>query len=205
MRKTFDQAFEFVVGHEGGYQADRRDRGNWTSGKIGVGELKGTKFGISAMSYPHLDIKNLTVAEAKDIYLKDYWIKTRCDDLPVGVDYLVFDIAVNHGVKDAIRWLQIAAGAKPDGVFGPLTKAAVDRRDPLRMIEEIGVQRQMDYVSLGTWRHYGKGWTRRGYGSVVRAVILQQMDQEESPLDQSNEDEDEEGQFTLFGLFRRAS
>ena len=202
MRSSFDQAFEFVVGHEGGYTADRRDRGNWTSGKIGVGQLKGTKFGVSAMSYPDLDIKNLTVEDAKAIYLKDYWEKVRSDDLPVGVDYLVFDIAVNHGVRDAIQWLQLAAGTNPDGVFGPQTLAAVQRRDPLRLIEEIGVTRQMDYIALKSWPTYGKGWTRRGYGVVVRATIMHQATLDQSKVEAPVE-ELESRPGLLGGLFRR--
>ena len=200
MRTTFKQAFEFVVGHEGGYTTDRRDRGNWTTGRIGRGELKGTKFGISAMSYPHLDIKNLTVADAMDIYKADYWDKARCDELPVGIDYLVFDAAVNHGVSRAVKFLQIAAGATPDGVIGPKTLAAVAKRDPLRLIEEFGAQRQLFWTEIKSWPTYGKGWTRRGYGTIVRAMILRQ---EASPaaLDQSKGNEPNEN--LLFGLFKR--
>jgi len=57
---TFDQAFALVVGIEGGFSTDQNDPGNWTSGKVCIGEFKGTKYGISAASYPHLDIPNLT-------------------------------------------------------------------------------------------------------------------------------------------------
>ena len=58
---TFDEAFRRLIGHEGGYSTDRRDPGNWTGGKVGVGVLKGTKYGIAANTYPNLDIKNLVV------------------------------------------------------------------------------------------------------------------------------------------------
>lgn len=204
MRETYDQAFEFVIGHEGGYTTDRRDRGNWTTGVIGRGELKGTKFGVSAMAYPHLDIKNLTLADAKEIYRTDYWNAVRADELPVGVDYLVFDCAVNHGPRKAIEWLQLAAGTTPDGIFGPATLAAVNRRDPLRLIEEIGVERQLFYTQIKTWPTYRKGWTRRGYGSVVRAVILR----DRTALDQSKAPEAPPYELSpnvnlLGGLFRR--
>lgn len=172
MNNTFDDAFELLVGIEGGYQADRRDKGNWTSGTIGVGECRGTKFGISAASYPEVDIKNLTLADAKVIYRRDYWDKCRCDELPVGVDYVTFDIAVNHGRKDAIQWLQVAAGADPDGVFGPATLKAVLARDPLRLIEEMSVCRQMDFLRSKAWGTYGKGWTRRTMHTIVKAMKL---------------------------------
>ena len=68
----FNKVFDRVIGHEGGFQADPKDRGNWTSGVVGQGELKGTKFGLAAMTYPHLDIKNLTVDQAKAIYFEDW-------------------------------------------------------------------------------------------------------------------------------------
>ena len=67
---TFDQAFERLIGHEGNFTNDKDDRGNWTTGIIGKGQLKGTKYGISAMTYPQLDIKNLTLDQAKQIYKK---------------------------------------------------------------------------------------------------------------------------------------
>lgn len=54
---TFDKAFDRLIGHEAGYSNDRRDPGNWTGGIVGKGQLKGTKFGIAANTYPNLDIK----------------------------------------------------------------------------------------------------------------------------------------------------
>ena len=69
----FDVIFDRVLGHEGGFQADPRDRGNWTGGEVGKGELKGTKYGLAAMTYHELDIPALTLAEAKAIYRRDWW------------------------------------------------------------------------------------------------------------------------------------
>lgn len=201
MRENFDKSFELLIGHEGGFQADRRDRGNWTTGVIGKGELKGTKFGVSAMSYPNLDIKNLTLAQAKDIYLRDFWNAVRADELPSGVDYLVFDAAVNHGPAQAIRFLQIAAGAGVDGKFGPQTLAAVKRRDSLRLIEEFGAQRQMFWTRISTWKHYGLGWTRRGYESVVRALLIMKGDLDQSKAEAKIEATPNAN--LLFGLFKR--
>jgi lysozyme family protein len=72
MADTLQEALAQIFGHEGGFTQARTDRGNWTSGKIGVGYLKGTKFGVSAMSYPKLDIRNLTLDEAAAIYRRDF-------------------------------------------------------------------------------------------------------------------------------------
>ncbi len=53
---TFDQVIDIIGVSEGAYSTDRADRGNWTSGKVGEGLFKGTKYGISAMTYPNMDI-----------------------------------------------------------------------------------------------------------------------------------------------------
>ena len=81
---NFDKAFMCVVGAEGGFSNDPKDRGNWTGGKVGSGILMGTKFGIAANTYgnklksQNMTIKNLTVDDAKQIYKRDWWDKLRC-------------------------------------------------------------------------------------------------------------------------------
>ncbi|MFH4425265.1 glycosyl hydrolase 108 family protein [Vibrio alginolyticus] len=69
----FDKLFDRIMGHEGGLSLNPKDRGNWTSGIVGVGELKGSKYGVSAMSYPDLDIANLTRTECKEIVYRDFY------------------------------------------------------------------------------------------------------------------------------------
>ena len=83
--KTFEDALKFVLKWEGGYSNDPNDPG---------GE---TKFGISKRSYPNLDIKNLTLKQAKEIYFQNYWLKAGCDKLTSPLDIIVFDTAVNMG------------------------------------------------------------------------------------------------------------
>lgn len=91
--------------YEGGMSRDPNDPGNWTGGKVGVGSLLGTKYGIAANSYPNVDIPNLTEAQAAAIFKRDYWDKVAGDQQPVGVDLCVYDIAVNSGAGRA-RQLQ---------------------------------------------------------------------------------------------------
>lgn len=136
----FNEAFEIVIGHEGGYTANPRDRGNWTDGAFGQrgGKLLGTKYGVSAMSYPHLDIKNLTIEQARAIYKQNYWDKAGCDNLPDALALCVFDTAVNSGVSRALRLLTEAK--TPDSYL--------DAR--LRFMR-----------SLDSWPTFGKGWQRR--------------------------------------------
>lgn len=97
----FNKAFELVVGSEGGYSTDKTDKGNWTGGQVGLGEFKGTKYGVSAASYPDLDIKNLTLEQAKEIYRKNYWDKLSLDGMNPAAAYVLFDAAINSGVGGA--------------------------------------------------------------------------------------------------------
>lgn len=152
----FDHAFEKVIGHEGGYIADSRDPG---------GE---TKYGISKRAYPNEDIKNLTMARAKQIYKRDYWDRCRCDDLPFEVRFDVFDAAVNSGVSQASKWLQRAVGAKPDGIIGNLTIKAAQQIDGMTIAMRINGERLKFMTDLPTWQHFGKGWARRIAENLLR-------------------------------------
>ena len=128
--QTFDECFSRLQIHEGGYSSIPEDKGNWTSGKIGVGVLMGTKFGISAARYPFLDIKNLTLAEAKDIYFDDFWVKYQCELIPEEYRYFYFDCIVNHNPNAAGRIFQKALNRsgfslKVDGLVGKNTYRAL--------------------------------------------------------------------------------
>lgn len=164
---NFDHAFERLIGHEGGLSLDPNDRGNWASGKIGVGELVGTKFGVSAMAYPHMDIRNLTLAEAKAIYRADYW--GRADDLPDAVRFDFFDAAVNSGYRQAAKWLQRAAGAMDDGIIGPKTILAVRMADPQLLAKRFNGHRLRAMADMPAWPSQGRGWARRIAANLLGA------------------------------------
>jgi lysozyme family protein len=111
----WDASIEFVLAMEGGYTLDPADPG---------GE---TNFGISKKAYPKLDIKNLTVDQAKDIYRRDYWSACRCEHMPFPFALAVFDMAVNQGTVKAIKTLQATVGVVADGIVGSFTLDAVQR------------------------------------------------------------------------------
>lgn len=163
---TFGEAFDRLIGHEGKFTDDPKDKGNWTSGRVGVGELKGTKYGISAMTYPHLDIKNLNLADAKAIYLRDFWLRAASDQYDGAIAYQVFDAAVNHGIGNAIRFLQRAAGVADDGAVGPMTLRAVQAMTVTDVLMLFNAERLEFYTKLSTWKTYGKGWARRIVGNL---------------------------------------
>ena len=160
---VFEQAFQVVVGNEGGFSTNPADPGNWTGGACGKGKCNGTKYGISAASYPNLDIAALTLDAAEAIYQRDYWQRVRGDELPPSLALLVFDAAVNSGVSRAIRWLQAVVAVEVDGVLGPKSMAAIAAcaGKGAAILAEFQVQRIMFMTSLPTWRTFGLGWARR--------------------------------------------
>jgi len=159
--RTYDDAFNFVVGAEGGFGADPHDRGNWTTGKIGHGVLKGTKYGISAMSYPNEDIANLTLDKAKAIYLRDYWQPTHCDEFDYPKAVVMFDCSVNQGVHRAIKFAQEAACVGVDGIIGPITIGAIQRMRNALFVDSFLEIREQHYRLLPTFGRYGNGWLNR--------------------------------------------
>lgn len=138
-----------VLSHEGGYVNDPNDPG---------GE---TKWGISKRSYPHLNIKDLTRQDAIAIYQRDFWQRVQGDKLPVPFVFQALDAAVNHGIGNAVRWIQRAAGVADDGVIGPVTLAAVARQEPADLVLNFNAERLEFYAKLQTFDHFGRGWTRR--------------------------------------------
>ena len=158
---NFDQSFLLLIGSEGGYTRDGRDRGNWTSGQCNVGDLKGTKYGISAAQYPFEDIANLTIDQAKAIYKRDYWNKLNCDQLPPNIAFDMFDMAVNSGVKTAAITLQKTVKTQPDGVIGKQTLDAVYAMNNEQLDKRFNANRLLYLCSLSTFPTYGKGWVKR--------------------------------------------
>jgi lysozyme family protein len=165
---TFDEAFDLVIEHEGGFTDNSKDRGNWTTGVTGKGELKGTKFGISAMTYPRLDIKNLTLQQAKNIYRVDFWLRSHCDELPKELAFDVFDLAVNSGVRTAIKLLQRSVGVNDDGWFGPQTRGAIRGLNGHVLHKKFNAQRLFFLADISTFNTFGRGWVRRVASNLMR-------------------------------------
>ncbi|MDA5564379.1 glycosyl hydrolase 108 family protein [Cobetia sp. MMG027] len=158
---TFGVAFERVIGHEGGLSLHRRDPGNWTGGSVGVGVLRGTRFGISAARYPREDIQNLTLDRAKQLYRRDFWDRAQADQFPPAVAYQTFDAAVNHGPGTAIRFLQRALDVADDGHVGAVTLGALERSDIDDVLKRFNAERIRFYVKLSSFADFGRGWMER--------------------------------------------
>ena len=145
----FDAAFKALIDHEGGYVNHPKDPG---------GE---TRFGITKRSYPHLNIRDLTLDDARAIYRRDFWDRLQCDALPLAARFQVFDAAVNSGPGNAARWLQAAAGVAQDGIIGPATRQAVDAMHPAALVARFNAARLLFMTSLSTWPTFSRGWARR--------------------------------------------
>lgn len=160
MSSNFQDAFVIVVGEEGGYTDDPRDTGNWTGGKRGEGELRGTKFGISARQYPTLDIRNLSLEQAFSIYYSDYWMPIKGEDLPRAWAICAFDCAVNQGVDVAILLMQDALGVTPDLNIGTRTLQAAIKADD-RHLARFMMKRALRYMRHPNFDTWKAGWFTR--------------------------------------------
>lgn len=169
---VFDIAFAFVIGAEGSkLSLDPRDPGNWTPASWSGGRvLKGSKYGISAYSFPDEDIPNMTAARAATLAKPRYWDPLHGDQLPPRVALIVLDAAYNQGQGDAARFLQRALDVKDDGVIGPTTLKAIDGVDAKKLARRITVQRIMDYSDASAWNVYRKGWVTRAVDCLVEAL-----------------------------------
>lgn len=146
---NFDQAYDRLIGHEGGYVNDPRDPG---------GE---TKFGISKRAYPDVNIASLTEEGARTIYRRDYWQRAQADQYDGAIAFQLFDAAVNSGIGNAIRFLQRAVGVADDGQVGPATLRAIKAMTVTDVLMRFNAERLDFMTKLSTWPTFGKGWARR--------------------------------------------
>lgn len=155
---SFDAYIERVLAHEGGYVNHPSDPG---------GE---TNWGVTKRSYPNLDIRRLTREEAKAIYRRDFWDRVKGDALPGVLAFQALDAAVNHGIGNAVRWMQRAASVADDGIIGPVTLEAIACRDPNDLVMKFNAERLVFYTNLSTFGTFGRGWVRRVAGNLRHAA-----------------------------------
>lgn len=155
---NYDEAFKILIGHEGGYVNNPNDPG---------GE---TKYGISKRSYPNVDIRNLTLDQAKAIYKRDFWDAVKADQLPAKLRFHIFDAAVNSGVGAAVKWLQGAVGVVQDGKLGPVTLNACVQQDPVALAINFNLTRLNAMTDMKGWVSFSRGWTKRII-SNIRSVL----------------------------------
>lgn len=166
MNSNFDKCLALVLVHEGGYVNHPRDPGGATNRGVTQAVYDAYR---KTRARPVQSVKFITDDEVKAIYRFQYWDRVQGDLLPAGLDYAVFDFAVNSGVGRASKYLQAVVGTPQDGVIGARTLAAI--QSPTNAINALCDRRMSFLRNLRTFLTFGKGWTRRV--NDVRAHALE--------------------------------
>lgn len=157
MIDNFDVALSAVLHHEGGFVKHPSDPGGMTN----LGCTKATWENWCGHTVTEKDMRELTKNDVGPLYKQKYWDAAKCNDLPVGLDYVVFDAAINSGPGRAIKFLQEAIDVTADGIIGPKTLLALKAMDTADLIEKYCAKRLQFLKELPKWEVFGKGWGRR--------------------------------------------
>ena len=157
MNINFDACLAHLLKHEGGFVNHPSDPGGATN----LGVTQAVWEGWIDRSVSEKNMKALTPAKVAPLYREMYWDRIKADKLPSGVDYCVFDAAVNSGVSRAAKWLQTTVGAVADGAIGEQTLKQVLLTNPQMVIDKYSAIRLEFLKGRSTWPTFGKGWERR--------------------------------------------
>lgn len=165
----FDRALAYVLVHEGGYVNHPRDPGGATNKGVTQAVYDDWR---GRQGKAKRSVREIEADEVSAIYRRDYWDRVKGDELPSGLDYAVFDFAVNSGVNRAARFLQAVAGVAQDGAIGPATLSAAWAGDSSALINALCDKRLAFLKGLPTWSTFGKGWSARVAGVRQHALEM---------------------------------
>lgn len=154
---NFNTIMDHVFREEGGWADHPRDPGGATN--MGITHITLAEYRGKPVTKN--DVRNLTRAEAREIYRKRYWNVIKGDDLPSGIDLVMMDGSVNSGVGRGPKWVQSALGVVQDGKVGPATISAANRANAAVVINAACEARMRFLRGLKTWPTFGKGWAAR--------------------------------------------
>ena len=157
MKSNFQQSIDAMLVSEGGFSNNPKDPGGMTN----LGVTKTVWEGWTGHDATEQTMRNLSTADVTPLYKKKYWDAVQGDALPSGVDYCVFDTAVNSGAGRSIKLLQRSIGVTEDGFLGPNSLAAILVSDVGSLIDKYCAARNEFLQSLSTFETFGKGWTNR--------------------------------------------
>ena len=161
MQENFDRSMPFIFSEEGGYSDNSKDPGGATN----LGVTIGTWSDYVGRPVTKADMKALTKLQVTPLYKKEFWDAIRGDDLPPGLDYAVFDRAVNSGAIRAVKLLQQTlgfTGGDVDGLVGSQTLTAINAQPSLNKLIDQYLDTNLKWLkTLSTWGTFGKGWTAR--------------------------------------------
>jgi lysozyme family protein len=168
MQSNFDACTTLVLRTEGGYVDNPRDPG----GPTNKGVTLATARALIAPTFTRAALQALSVAQAETVYRASYWNKIDGDRLPSGVDYALYDYAVNSGTGRANRVIRQLVGAAPGTTMDAAVLAAIGARRPADLVRAICAERLAFMRSLKTWGTFGKGWAARVAAVEAHAVAL---------------------------------
>ena len=157
MNRNWDKSFDLVMVNEGGFVDNKLDPGGATN--WGCTQAVWEKYIGHTVTVD--DMKALTKEDVKPLYKRNYWDAIHGDALPSGLDYCLFDAAINSGVSRSSKWIQEIVGVFADGAIGNNTVSAIAQINPVTLINEFCDKRQAFLESLKTFPVFGKGWTQR--------------------------------------------
>tara|TARA_Y100001973_G_C5208904_1_gene343817 strand:+ start:11325 stop:11870 length:546 start_codon:yes stop_codon:yes gene_type:complete len=175
---NFRKSLLLMLKSEGGFQKDKRDTGN--SGD-GHGNQGSTNFGVTAKVWaaytkkpaPIEVMQGLSHDLVAPLYKTEYWDKCKCSSITLsGVDFYVFDIAVNSGVSRASKMLQKIISVKEDGIIGIKTLEKLNSQDAKEIIHKLYAAREAFYKKAKGFQHYGKGWLKRNSDCKKHALEM---------------------------------
>jgi lysozyme family protein len=168
MKDNWEKSFELMLASEGGYVNHPSDPGGMTN----LGVTKRVWEEWVGRESSEKEMRSLTPEMVEPLYKRKFWDACKCDDMPSGIDYLVFDFAVNAGVGRSAKILQTAVGVTPDGGIGPITLAAVKAQEPAELVQKFSDAKEAFYRSLNTFETFGKGWLNRVAAVKIKANTL---------------------------------
>lgn len=161
---NYKVSLALVLAHEGGYVNHKLDPGGATNKGVTQKVYNAYR---SLKGMPRQTVRVINNIEVEEIYRKNYWRLVRGDSLPSGLDYAVFDFAVNSSVSRATRYLQKVVGVVDDGTIGDITLEAIykaARKDEENLIATLCANRIVYLQGLKTFQTFGRGWMRRVVG-----------------------------------------
>ena len=168
MKDNFEKCFQLVLEHEGGFVNNPKDPGGTTN--LGVTQRNWEVY--LNRSVTETEMRALTPDNVKSFYKELYWDRIKGDQLPAGIDYAAFDLAVNSGVYKAARYLQQIAGVADDGIIGPKSMEAILACDPEQTVDALCDMR-LDFLKrLPTFGTFGKGWSHRVAEVKLKAISM---------------------------------
>jgi lysozyme family protein len=167
MKENFDKSFSLLLKSEGGWTGPSGLKGD-PGGETNYGVTK--RVWEAYVGHSVDTLKDLTPDDVKPLYQKQYWNPVHGDELPIGLDFLVFSFGVNAGTGRSVKVLQSALGIVQDGALGPNTLKAIQSADSASLIEKFSQAKINFYQSLPTFATFGKGWTNRVNAEKAEAL-----------------------------------